>query len=177
MTIVDELLKAEMKWESSVGGTFPGKGAEFRGFDMFQKFKDWNWLSMFYFSATGRELSKNSEQFFNGLYCMCFSYPDSRIWNNGVATFAGTARSTAQLAVCSAHRYSAEPGEIRSLFGSVPRAVDLLHSGSRVQDDYPDTKKRGGDDDRLHPEAKKDHQNGHQCSQRCAKEHIDPGQQ
>ena len=106
MSVVKKLLNAELKWESSIGGVFPGEGAEFRGHDMFEKFNDWNWLSMFYFSATGKELNKKSEKFFNGLYSMCFSYPDSRIWNNSVATLAGTVRSTAQLGVCSASAVS-----------------------------------------------------------------------
>lgn len=106
MTIVDELLKAESKWESSAGGAIPGEGVRLYGHDMFEKFKNWNWLGLYFHSATGRELSENSEKFFNGLYSMCFSYPDSRIWNNGVAALAGTVRSTGQLAVCAASAVS-----------------------------------------------------------------------
>ena len=52
MSIVDKLSDAEMKWMSSVGGTIPGEGAVFRGYDMFKTFGEWNWLAMFYFSAT-----------------------------------------------------------------------------------------------------------------------------
>lgn len=131
MNIVDKLLKAEMKWESSVGACFPGKGAEFRGYNMFEKFNDWNWLSMFYFAATGRELNKNSEKFFNGLYSMCFSYPDSRIWNNGIAALAGTARSTAQLGICSASAVSEA-----TFYGGPPvmKSLDFLLRAKSLSD-------------------------------------------
>ena len=138
MDVVKQLLKAESKWESSVGGTVPGESAFFRGHNMFEKFNDWNWLGMFYFSATGRELNENSEKFFNGLYCMCFSYPDSRIWNNGVAALAATARSTAQLAVCSASAVSeAEfyggPPVMKSL-DFMLRAKSLFDSGKSLDE-------------------------------------------
>jgi len=106
MSTVDKLRDAEKKWVSSVGGTVPGEGAVFRGCDMFKTFGEWNWLGMFYFSSTGRKLSVNSEKFFNGIYSMCFSYPDSRIWNNGVTALAGTVRSTAQLGICAASAVS-----------------------------------------------------------------------
>ena len=102
MTVVEKLLRAQEIWESSVGASYPGVGVEFRGHDIFDKCKNANWLSMFYFSATGRELSENAEKFLNGVYSMCFSYPDSRIWNNGIAALAASTRSTAQLGVCAA---------------------------------------------------------------------------
>tara|TARA_R110002096_G_scaffold334816_2_gene528479 strand:+ start:682 stop:1494 length:813 start_codon:yes stop_codon:yes gene_type:complete len=129
--IVKKLLEAEMKWESSIGGTTPGQGAMFRGHDMFEKFNHWNWLKMFYFSSTGKELSINSERFFNGIYCMCFSYPDPRIWNNGVAALAATARSTAQLAVCSASAVSEA-----SFYGGPPvmKSLDFLLKAKALAD-------------------------------------------
>lgn len=138
MDKVQELYKAEARWDSSVGACYPGRGAEFRGFDMFKKFSDWNWLSMFYFAATGKELSNNAEKFINGLYSMCFSYPDSRIWNNGVAAFAGTARSTMQLGVCAASAVSEAtfyggPPVMKSL-DFLLRAKSLIDSGSTLEE-------------------------------------------
>jgi len=133
MSTVDKLRDAEKKWVSSVGGTVPGEGAVFRGCDMFKTFGEWNWLGMFYFSSTGRKLSVNSEKFFNGIYSMCFSYPDSRIWNNGVTALAGTVRSTAQLGICAASAVSEA-----EFYGGPPvmkaldfflRAKDLMGEG------------------------------------------------
>ena len=123
MSVVDNLLKAQAKWVSSVGAAHPGVGAEFRGMDMLTEFKDWNWLSTFYFSATGKKLSKSAEQFLNAIYCMCFSYPDVRIWNNGVAAMAATTRSTAQLGVCGGNAISEA-----DFYGGRPvmKAVDFM---------------------------------------------------
>lgn len=106
MNTVEELYDAESEWESSVGGTIPGEGAFFRGKDMFKTFDSSNWIGMLYFSCTGKKLSENSEKFFNGIYSMCFSYPDARIWNNGVAALAATSRSTAQLGISAANAVS-----------------------------------------------------------------------
>jgi hypothetical protein len=99
MSILQKLDEAQFIWKSSVGAANPGIGAEFRGLDMLAEFKDWNWLSTFYFSVSGKKLSVEAEQFLNGVYCMCFSYPDARIWNNGIASMSATTRSTAQLGV------------------------------------------------------------------------------
>ena len=138
MNKVRELLKAEVRWDSSVGACYPGRGAEFRGFDMFKKFRNSNWLGMFYFATTGKELNKNSEVFLNGIYSMCFSYPDSRIWNNGVAALAGTSRSTMQLGVCSASAVSEAtfyggPPVMKSLDFFL-RARSLKDSGSTLEE-------------------------------------------
>ena len=138
MSTVDKLRNAETKWVSSVGGTVPGEGAVFRGYDMFKTFGEWNWLAMFYFSATGRKLSENSEKFFNGIYSMCFSYPDSRIWNNGVVALAGTVRSTAQMgigaasAVSEAEFYGGPP--VMKSLDFFLRAKSLKDSGASLAD-------------------------------------------
>ncbi|MGI9227496.1 MAG: hypothetical protein ACR2PU_01775 [Gammaproteobacteria bacterium] len=100
------LLDAEDNFESSMGGSFPGERAVFRGRDVFGDFKNWSWIRMLFFCVVGREPTVEAEKFLNGLYCMCFNYADPRIWNNRVAALAASASSTAQLGVCSASAVS-----------------------------------------------------------------------
>ncbi len=96
-----QLLESENTWQSSVGGSIPGERVVFRGKDAFSEFKDWSWIELLYFCVSCKQPSKESAKFINGLYCMCFNYPDPRIWCNRVAALAGTVSSTAHLAVCA----------------------------------------------------------------------------
>lgn len=94
-----QLLESEHSWQSNMGGSILGERVVFRGKDVFSEFKDWSWIEMLYFCVSGNQPSNESIKFLNGLYCMCFNYPDPRIWCNRVAALAGTASSTAQLGV------------------------------------------------------------------------------
>lgn len=93
------LIDSEDMWRSSMGGSVPGERAVFRGKDVFSEFKDSSWLELQYFCITGKMPSKAAAKFLNGMYCMCFNYPDPRIWCNRVSALAATTSSTAQLAV------------------------------------------------------------------------------
>jgi len=137
MDVVQKLQIAMSEWKSSVGAANPGVGAEFRGLDMLVEFKDWNWLSTFYFSVSGKKLSQPAEDFINGIYCMCFSYPDARIWNNGIASMSATTRSTAQLgvgagnAVSEADFYGGRP--VMKAVDFMLRATEKLNSGVSIE--------------------------------------------
>jgi hypothetical protein len=60
---------------------------------------------------------------FEGIWTLCTSYPDPRLWNNRIAALAGTARSTATLAISAANAASEA-----SIYGHRPviRAIDFL---------------------------------------------------
>lgn len=145
-SVVEKLLAAQSGWESSVGAAYPGNGAEFRGYDMLEEFKHWNWLSTFYFATSGRKLSSNAEKFINAVYCMCFSYPDVRIWNNGIAAMAASTRSTAQLGICGgnaiseANFYGGRP--VMKAVDFILRAKEKFESGSSMQEIYTEEKSR-----------------------------------
>jgi hypothetical protein len=95
------LLDYEGRWQSSMGGSIPGERVVFRGKDVFSEFKDLSWLELQFYCIAGSMPSKAASKFLNGLYCMCFNYPDPRIWCNRVSALAATASSTAQLGVCA----------------------------------------------------------------------------
>ena len=97
----EQLLDYEDRWQSSMGGSIPGERAVFRGKDAFSELKDFSWIELQYFCITGKMPSKSASKFLNGLFCMCFNYPDPRIWCNRVSALAATTSSTAQLAVCA----------------------------------------------------------------------------
>lgn len=131
MDIVEKLIQAQKQYCSNIGASNPGVGVEFRGHNVFEKFKHSNWLGMFYFSVTGRELSENAKLFLNGIYSMGFSYPDVRIWNNGVAALAASTRSTAQLGVTAACAVS----EARFYGGRpVMKSIDFLMRAKKLFD-------------------------------------------
>lgn len=98
---INSLLEFEDHWRSNYGGSIPGVSAIFHGKDMFTEFKDYSWIEMLYFSLKKVKPSEEATKFINGVFCMCFNYPDPRIWCNRVAALAGTTSSTPNLGVCA----------------------------------------------------------------------------
>jgi len=97
------LLEAEQRWVTQMGGWF-GKEQRvvYRGKDLFHDLKDLSWIELLLFGITGRNFSKQQIDLFNAIWVICISYPDPRLWNNRVAALAGTARSSASLAIAAA---------------------------------------------------------------------------
>jgi hypothetical protein len=83
-------------------GGWCGDHVQFRDKDLFADFKDASWMALFLYGITGRTLDAKQVRLFEGLWVLCTSYPDVRIWNNRVAALAGTARSTATLGLSAA---------------------------------------------------------------------------
>ena len=96
------LLDAENNWETDMGAWFPGERVVFRGKDLFQELGDSSWMGLLLFGITGREFNEKQIRLFEGIWTICTSYPDPRIWNNRVAALAGSARSTSALGVSAA---------------------------------------------------------------------------
>ena len=119
------LYEFEDNWITDLGACFPGEGrAVLRGRDLLRDFPDTPWMALLLFAITGREFTANQVKLFEGIWTICASYPDPRLWNNRVAALAGTARSTAALAMGAATAVSEA-----SIYGRRPdiRAIDLLY--------------------------------------------------
>lgn len=121
----EQLLSSEGAWVTSMGACFPGQGrVVFRGHDLFRDLADLPWMGLLLFGITGRVPDSAQIRLFEGMWTLCTSYPDPRIWNNRVAALAGTARSTAALGIAAATAVSEA-----SIYGRRPdiRAIDFLY--------------------------------------------------
>ncbi|MGX4675738.1 hypothetical protein ACWCIB_02600 [SAR92 clade bacterium H246] len=100
MTGHSKLEKYEDNWQTSMGGWFPGEKVILRGKNVFTELNDRTWMEYLLFAATGRESAKIAK-LMEGMWVICTSFPDPRIWNNRVSALAGTARSTGALAAAA----------------------------------------------------------------------------
>ena len=126
------LHESEDNWETSIGACFPQEGrAVLRGRDLLKELAGTPWMGLLLYGITGREFDAAQIKLFEGIWTISDSYPDPRLWNNRVAALAGTARSTAALAVGAATAISEA-----SIYGRRPdiRAIDLLYRMKRQTD-------------------------------------------
>lgn len=98
---MNALIEAEKKWKTGMGAWFPGEKTIFRGKNLHEEFYDSNWMSLYTYGVTGRVYDKSQIDFLNSIWVYT-SYPDPRLWNNRISTFAGSARSTCTLGVSAA---------------------------------------------------------------------------
>ena len=117
------LLENEDYWRTRMGLVFAGERVVVRGKDLFRELRDMRWMELLLYTITGRRFNERQLRLFEGIWTICTSYPDPRIWNNRVAALAGTARSTGTLALSAATAVS-EAG----IYGGRPilRAMDFL---------------------------------------------------
>jgi citrate synthase len=118
------LFESEDNWITAMGAWFPKEGrVVFRGRDLFRDLKDLSWIALLIFAITGRIVGEKQLRLFEGMWTLCTSYPEPRIWNNRVAALTGTARSTPGLALGAANAVSEA-----SIYGRRPgvRAIDFL---------------------------------------------------
>ncbi len=120
----EKLSKHEDVWETSMGLVFAGERVVFRGKDLFTELKDVRWMDLFLYGITGRRFQENQIRLFESIWALGTSYPDPRIWNNRVASLAGTARSTGSLGIGAAIAVSEA-----NIYGRGPdiRAIDFLY--------------------------------------------------
>ncbi|HET8731165.1 MAG TPA: hypothetical protein VFM34_08670 [Moraxellaceae bacterium] len=86
---------------SRMGACFPGSHAVFRGHDLHGELKEMSWIALHLFSITGHHFSPGELRLLEAMWTYT-SYPDVRIWNNRVAGFAGSTRSTGILGLSAA---------------------------------------------------------------------------
>ncbi len=135
MTGPDYLASQEDNWKTSMGLVFPGERVVFRGKDLFTDLRNARWMEIFLYGITGREFTDNQIRLFECIWSLGTSYPDPRIWNNRVASLAGTVRSTANLGICAALSVSEA-----SVYGRRPdvRAIDFLYRTTEKLDSGAD---------------------------------------
>lgn len=126
------LAEHEDCWKTTMGLVFPAERVVFRGKDLFNELKDMKWMELLLYGITGRQFTENQIRLFEGIWVLCTSYPDPKIWNNRVAALAGTARSTATLGVSAAIALSEA-----TLYGRRPdiRSIDFLIRTKKQLDD------------------------------------------
>ncbi len=117
------LFESEDRWVTRMGAWFSGERVVFRGKDLFHDLKDLGWMQLLLYGITGRIFDEKQVRLFEAFWTVCTSYPDPRLWNNRVAAFAGTVRSTTALAIGASTAVSEA-----SIYGRRPdlRAIDFL---------------------------------------------------
>ncbi|MEJ2442991.1 MAG: hypothetical protein P8Y42_05960 [Exilibacterium sp.] len=91
------LERFEKHWVTDLGCWYPGEKVIFRGKDLFDDLKEFAWMELLLFGITRREPTATQVQLFSGIWAICTSFPDPRLWNNRIGALAGTARSTVAL--------------------------------------------------------------------------------
>lgn len=136
MTDHSKLEKYEDNWQTSMGGWFPGDKVVLRGKSVFTELNDKSWMEYLLFAATGRE-SQKIARLLEGMWVICTSFPDPRIWNNRVSSLAGTSRSNgvlaaaASVAVTEATVYGLKP--IKGATDFFYRAAKALDKGESLE--------------------------------------------
>ncbi len=118
-----DVAEFEDRWPTKMGGVLAGERVVFRGIDLFHGLRDIRWMELFLYGITGRRFDEKQVMLFESIWSFGTSYPDPRIWNNRIASLAGTTRSTATLGISAATAVS----EAR-IYGRYPdiRAIDFL---------------------------------------------------
>lgn len=88
-------------WPTDVGRAFVGERAVLHNQDLLNDLADLEWMGLHFYAVTGRRADENKLRMMMNVWTGC-SYPDPRIWNNRISALAGTARSTASLALGAA---------------------------------------------------------------------------
>lgn len=102
MSVPNILIESEDNWISMMGLAFAGERVVFRGKDLFGDLREMRWMELFLYGITGRRFTENQIVLFEALWSLSTSYPDPKIWNNRVASLAGTARTTGALGISAA---------------------------------------------------------------------------
>ena len=132
------LLSYEDNWETELGAFIPGESVVIRGKNLFEEFSKKPWIELLLFSITSRSFSDNQLKLFEGIWNICTSYPDPRLWNNRVGALAGTVKSTGSLglaaatAVTEASIYGMRP--IIKSFNLLIKTEEELKNGSNLNE-------------------------------------------
>lgn len=126
------LLEYEGRWRTKMGAFFPGERVVFRGKDLFTELGHLSWMQLYLYGITGRIFTEAQGKLFEGMWVLCTSYPDPRLWNNRVGSLAGTSRTTGNLGISAAIAVSEA-----SIYGRRPdiRAINFLLRARRLLND------------------------------------------
>jgi len=128
---IARLLEAEDNWKTELGASFPGERVVIKGEDLFSSFSNRSWMDLLLYSISGRNFTKNQLKLFEGIWVICTSYPDPRIWNNRICALAGNNRSTGSLGLAAGIAASEA-----NIYGMRPiiRAFDFLQCAKKSID-------------------------------------------
>src|SRR3569832_2958942 len=84
-----DLLENDGRWRTKMGAFFPGKRVVFRGKDLFTEFGHLSWMQLYLYGITGRIFTVVQGKLFEGMWVLCTSYPDPRLWNFWFGFFVG----------------------------------------------------------------------------------------
>ncbi len=96
------LLSNENNWHTTAGSALPGQPVIYRDKDLFKDLKDSRWLQLLMYGITGRSFDEKQIKLLEGIWVICTSYPEARLWNNRIAALAGTVRTTGSLGIAAA---------------------------------------------------------------------------
>ncbi len=136
MSVHSKLEKFEDNWRTSMGGWSIDGKVVLRGRNVFTEVNHSSWMEYLVFAITGKESPKIA-RLMEGMWVICTSFPDPRIWNNRVSALAGTARSTgalasaASVAVTEATLYGLKP--IKGATDFLYRADQRLREGESLE--------------------------------------------
>ncbi|HYW91528.1 MAG TPA: hypothetical protein VFA95_03530 [Gammaproteobacteria bacterium] len=116
------LEQAETRWDTEMGEWVPGVRVHFRDFDLHRDLLRASWVDVYMYGISGRRYSERELRMITAMW-VATSFPEPRIWNNRVASLAGTARTTGNLGISAAMAVSEA-----SIFGRRPdiRTIDFL---------------------------------------------------
>ena len=129
--------KYEDNWETSMGGWFPGEKVILRGKNVLTELNEYRWLEYLLFGITGRH-SPRIARLVEGMWVICTSFPDPRLWNNRIAALAATTRATGvlgsagALAVSEATIYGLKP--IQGVMDFLYRTSEKIEKGALLED-------------------------------------------
>ncbi len=122
MSLKDQC-KSELCWETVMGACEPGNKVILRGKDLLKDFDKSSWIELLLYGICNEFFNENQVELLNAIWKISTSYPEPRVWNNRIASLAGTTRSTACLALGSGIAVS--EGEIYGL-GPMVKSISFL---------------------------------------------------
>lgn len=84
-------------WRTSAGNWFPGERIVLNGVDVLASMTGKSWMDVILLAITGKIPERQTAEFLDAVLALSGSIPDPRLWNNRIATLAGTTRSTPAL--------------------------------------------------------------------------------
>lgn len=106
----------EENWQARAGAWFPGERVIMHGENILETMQGKSWMEIMLFAITGKKPDARAAKILDEVLVFSGCIPDPRLWNNRIATLAGTARSNSSLvlgaatAVSNAVIYGFQPG-------------------------------------------------------------------
>ncbi len=135
---IKEQLNNECYWFTNIGKWEPSQHIIYRKRNLHKPPYETSWMSLLLYGITAKQFNHRQIKLFEAIWTLSTSYPEPRIWNNRVASLAGTAKSTGALGVSAATATSeAIIYGLQPLYACASMLTDIniaLHKGSLLRD-------------------------------------------